>query len=180
MLDVLFQRKDNKLSTSVFRKKTHTNQYLHYLSHHPLQHKMGVIRTLTYRANTIVSNEEDKIIEIDKIHTALKACGYKEWMFHVSNKKNNKRKEITNNNDTRRKPSVVLPYISGVSEILARLYCACGVETHYKPQNSLRRALVAPKDKAPKNQKSGVVYHIKCANCEDHYVGETDRPLKSD
>ncbi len=35
-----------------------------------------------------------------------------------------------------------------------------------------------PKDKIAKDQKTGMVYQIKCADCEASYVGETERNVK--
>ena len=35
-----------------------------------------------------------------------------------------------------------------------------------------------PKDKVPKEEKAGVVYHVKCKDCNSHYIGETERKLK--
>ena len=49
---------------------------------------------------------------------------------------------------------------------------------HAKPAFSIRNALVHPKDKAPKLDKSGVIYNISCSDCECHYVGETERALR--
>ena len=46
-LDVLLCREDDgTISTSVYRKATHTNQYLSFRSHHPTAHKVAVVRTL--------------------------------------------------------------------------------------------------------------------------------------
>ncbi|KAI8483232.1 hypothetical protein Bbelb_391140 [Branchiostoma belcheri] len=49
----------------------------------------------------------------------------------------------------------------------------------------LRQLLVAPKDKTPKEDKCGVIYHITCQGntnrgpCRETYIGETERSLKT-
>ncbi|XP_072022890.1 uncharacterized protein [Amphiura filiformis] len=72
---------DGTLSTSVYRKATHTDQYLLFDSHHPLIHKLGVIKTLYHRAETIPSTEEAKSVEREHLKSALGTCGYKDWTF---------------------------------------------------------------------------------------------------
>ena len=47
-----------------------------------------------------------------------------------------------------------------------------------KPYNTLRNRLVHPKDKVSNLEKTGVVYHIKCEECDATYVGETERRLQ--
>ena len=182
MLDVLFTRQPDKhLKCKVYRKKTHTDQYLHFDSHHPLQHKLGVIRTLQYRADTLVTEQQDKDQEINHINNALRKCGYQDWVLHTSNKKrfrvNNNNNQQHNNNLERRK-SVTLPYIRGVSETLARLYRIKGISTSFKPINTLRNMLVCPKDKCEEDMKSGTIYHVNCSVCDSNYVGESIRALK--
>ena len=50
MLDIMIHRADDgKLKVTIFRKPIHTDQYLSMDSHYPLQHKLGVIRTLEHR-----------------------------------------------------------------------------------------------------------------------------------
>ena len=53
-----------------------------------------------------------------------------------------------------------------------------GVQTHFKPKNTIRQALVSVKDKSSIENRSGVVYYVNCNECKQDYVGETARTLK--
>ena len=54
-LDVLISRNlDGSMDTTVYRKPTHTNKYLDFSSHHPLAHKIAVVRTLYSRAQALM------------------------------------------------------------------------------------------------------------------------------
>ena len=48
-------KEDGTIKLLVYRKKTHTDQYLNFSSHHPLDKKLGVIKTLLDRRNNIVT-----------------------------------------------------------------------------------------------------------------------------
>ena len=52
-----------------------------------------------------------------------------------------------------------------------------GISTCFKPHQTLRQLLVAPKDKTKVQEQSGVVYRIPCEGCNKVYVGETKRTL---
>ena len=49
---------DGTLSITVYRKPTHTDQYLQWDSHHHLSAKFSVIQTLFHRASTVCSKPE--------------------------------------------------------------------------------------------------------------------------
>ena len=56
-LDVIVRRdSDGLISTSVYRKKTHTDQYLQFASHHPTTNKSFVVRTLFHGAERLSSS----------------------------------------------------------------------------------------------------------------------------
>ena len=74
-LDAKFTRKeDGSVKSTVYRKKTHTDQYLNFASHHPKHQKLEVVRTLMHRCETITSEEGDKKEEVEHLREALRVC----------------------------------------------------------------------------------------------------------
>jgi len=63
----------------VYRKKSHTDHYLNFGSHHPLNHILAVIRTLLERCYSIVTEEDDRKKEEEHVAKALRTCGYPPW-----------------------------------------------------------------------------------------------------
>ena len=127
------------------------------------------------RANQIITDEKDRESEREHLDTALSSCGYPRWA--INNALKNKPRA-----ENRPKPltRISFPYVKGLSEGLQRICGAHGITVAHKPGNTLRQRLVHPKDAPPKDKISGVVYCIKCGgeNCVEHYVGETEQPLK--
>ena len=180
MLDTKITRHpDGSMTCGVYRKPTHTDQYLNFGSHHPLQHKLGVVRTLTHRANTIITHEEDRQQEMHHIQNCLSKCGYEPWVFALSNNKETDKQKAKYAKRPPAKGSVVIPCVQGVSETFARVYQSKGICTHYKPVNSIRQQLVAPKDKIKTVDKCGVVYQLNCQECPAAYGGESERALRT-
>ena len=52
---------DGSIKTKVYHMENHTDQYLHFSSNHPLEHKREVVKTLMHRMDTMVSDERDKV-----------------------------------------------------------------------------------------------------------------------
>ena len=79
-LDILITPgEEGRLVTSVYRKLTHTDQYLQWASHHPISAKYGVVGTLYHRAKTISSNNNKLQQEDDHLTRALGDCNYPRW-----------------------------------------------------------------------------------------------------
>ena len=173
---------DGSLSSKVYRKPTHTDHYLQFGSHHPLIHKLGVVRTLHYRADTIISGSEEIAKEKDHIKSSLKNCEYPDWAFLKATKKKGQEQHQLNSQSGRSvKTRVTIPFVSGISERVKKHLKAYGIEASFKPGNTLRSKLVHVKDKQPKEKRSNLVYGIVCAgnDCNETYVGETKQALKS-
>ena len=73
---------------------------------------------------------------------------------------------------------LVLPYVKGLSEKLGRIYKKHNINLCLKPGQTIRQALVSPKDPIPDQQKQGVIYSIRCDDCDLEYVGQTGQSLK--
>ena len=68
-LDTLLKRNNGEISVMVYRKPTHTDQYLHYSSHHQISCKERVVSSLFNRAYSIIKNKDDlhkKTLELSK------------------------------------------------------------------------------------------------------------------
>ena len=167
-------RLDGSTHVTVYRKPTHTDQYLNFGSNHHLQHKRSVVRTLMKRAEVMVTRPDCRRKEMAHVQDALKTNGYKTWMFKVPMPK---QQQSTTSTGTRPKTNVGLPYMQGTSEALTRVFKAHGVGTYHRPINTIRSMLVHPKDKTPDAQKCGLVYQVECPECSLTYIGETGRML---
>ena len=63
---------DGSLGVDVHRKNTHTNKYLSFCSHNPVQSKRNVVETLIDRADTIPSTDNRKKTRERTRHTGSK------------------------------------------------------------------------------------------------------------
>ena len=64
-LNCLIERDDEgRLQTKIDRKKTHTGQYMHYISNQQEHVKVGTIKTLVRRAKIVCSTEESLTNEL--------------------------------------------------------------------------------------------------------------------
>ena len=83
------------------------------------------------------------------------------------------------NNPNKRNITIVVPYMSGTGEKFKTLCKSKGIQVHFKGSKTLRTLLGNPKDKDPKNNQTGIIYHYKCfqINCPSAYIGESGRSL---
>ncbi|XP_072179281.1 uncharacterized protein [Diadema setosum] len=153
---------DGPLSTSVYRKPTHTDKYLNFQSHHPLIHKLAVIRTLFHRADTIVHSPAEATKEKTNIRNALAGCGYPDWAFSKADNpkppnKNTRRAQGVQG----RKVTITIPYVHDLSDKVKRLFQRQGITTAFKSHITLRQRLVHVKDRVAKEKQRNVVYGIR-------------------
>jgi hypothetical protein len=177
-LDCLVSIQNNKLQTKVYRKPTHTDQYLAFDSNHPLSHKLSVIRTLQHRANTIISLPSEIEEEHKSVKRALGTNGYPSWAFLKVDQLSRQVRPQRDTNQTKGQGTqVLIPYVRGVSERLRKAFKRQGVNVIHKPTNNLRSKL---KTQEPIDIQSNIVYNFKCGQeeCNASCIGETKQALK--
>ena len=117
------------MSTSIYRKPTHTNQYLQWDSHHAIGNKYSVINSLLHRAKDICSNQDQ--LEAELTHTVLSACKYPSWAIKRMKLKNSIPRTAKNNNkgnrsNTIKESSITVQYNKGLTKksgIIYRFKC---------------------------------------------------------
>ena len=110
-LDVLVERKGSKLSTGVYRKKTHTDRYINFLSHHHPRVKSGVISCLRNRAMRVC---EDEHLKMEMIHLkrTFRANGYPSGLVSKGLHQRNHPPPSQDDTTTQEKPTLLyLPYV---------------------------------------------------------------------
>ena len=144
-------QRDGSLPTEVYRKPTHTNQYLQWDSHHSISNKYSVISSLMHRAKDICSSKQSLEEEQKLIQEALQACKYPTWAI---NRMKSKINSTTNRNINTNKPdnrpmhrnSVTVPYNEGLSETFKNICKRYGIQVHFKSGKTIKEELVALKD----------------------------------
>ena len=174
-LDVLVKKNKGSLSTSMYKKPTHTDRYLHFSSHYHPRVKAGIALCLRDGAEKICG-VGSSVLQEEKEHLkgVLQANGHpsKVAARHMKKRQWNQ----GSREDGKRK--LFIPYVKGLSEMISRTCQKMNIETIYTKQRSLRGILSRPKQPQPTMDIKGVVYQIPCSSCSAAYTGETGRTLK--
>ena len=152
-LDMMITPKeDGRLSTTVYRKPTHTDLYLKWDSHHTISSKYSVVGTLHHRAKTICSSPQ-LLQQEDHLSRVLTRCKYPAWAINrvkIKMRTLAQKKSTKNNaNDQKnyQRPYIVVPYYQGLSESLKRMCNKYGVQVHFKGGVTIKNLLVTPRTK---------------------------------
>ena len=116
------------------------------------------MKTLAYRAKTVVSEREERRKELEHLRGALKCNGYPDWILRELKEDNCDEGEVKrpepvkeiSDKERNKKIPVVIPYIKGFSEQIRQVLGRYGIPTYFKPTNTLCQLLVKPKDPVDK------------------------------
>ncbi|CAF3225361.1 unnamed protein product [Rotaria socialis] len=193
-LDVLVTIDDvhNQLTTSLYRKPTHTGLYLLWDSSQSRRYKIGLIKTLVIRIYRICSTKEIIQKEINQLKETLENNGYPQHIIKrgISEGEIIIRKEIkaqikainknANNNiiyfTIAYYGQESLVFAARVKRICKKLAPNLNIQFAFRKHLSLKRIfLPILKGKDESKEKKNLIYSIPCSNCEKVYIGETSR-----
>ena len=185
---------DTPLTTTIYRKPTHTGIYCNWKSWSPTKYKVSVIRALHCRARRICSSDELFHLELKHIRNCLLRNNYpfnviKSFERYTCNLRSSLHmgpvppREVENEESS--KFFIKLPYCGIMSDKIAQsIYKMFDNFTNSKLQISFECRKVGSffrvKDKIPIFQSSGCIYHITCGeqSCSDNYIGESKLRLQ--
>ena len=174
---------DGKLDITVYRKKTHTDRYLHFESHHPTHVKRGTVRCLYDRARNITQRDKSLKEEENHLMKTFIGNGYPQAFVRSAAVPRPRREPSIDSDDSddeetsKKKPPVAfLPYVAGVSERIRKVCQDFNIRTVFRSGPTLRSLLIRAKDPLPIDKQSNVVYEVPCT-CGKVYIGETKRRL---
>ena len=135
---------DGLLTSTVYRKPAHTDQYLAHDSHQPQSVKRGAVKCRYDLAKHLTT--KPSVISVEKKHlsSVLVSNGYPSSFVRKLAKTT---RVIANKEPAQEFNSIaILPYVKGVSEFLRRCLQHQGIRTVFKSDTTLRSHLVRPKD----------------------------------
>nr|VZI19336.1 unnamed protein product [Spirometra erinaceieuropaei] len=112
--------------------------------------------------------------EMMLLQELFRAKGYPRTFFEQSRKQPRKRNEEPSQPKSWRN----ILYLKGISEAVARSLAPLGIGVALRPDLTIRRQVMRPKDPISK-QMSAVVYRLQCSCGMCNYVGETGRRLQT-
>ena len=97
----------------------------------------------------------------------------------MGTKKDTSKRETKRKEEDKSRGMIVVPYVKGTSDRIARVMKQYKIATAMKPHCTIRSQLVHPKDKREATSKTDIVYNIPCNNCDLSYIGESGRKLQT-
>ena len=182
-LDILVDRNDGFMSTSVYRKPTFTGVYTHYSSFIPSVYKIGLLSTILFRYFSICSTYQLFHLEVVKFKSIFLKNGYPLGVLDKSVSKFLEtlfRKKIPICTVPKKDYTIVLPYLGPQSgkiqkqlrNFFNRFIPAGKINLVFKTKRRISNFLKF-KDVVHTDYDSHIIYKHTCPSCNAGYIGET-------
>lgn len=188
-LDLLLTNINKKIEISVFHKPTATDRYITNDSNCPMQHKMAAFHSMVYRLCKLPLSIKNFNTEYEHIKRVAEINGFSADLIDRLIKKHSikirksslstlfaeNRKIEKNCHDEKR---VCLTYIPEITDKLKTVFKQNNLRIVYSSKNKLKDLFGSTKDKIENLDKTGI-YKVSCNECQDVYIGQTRRKLKT-
>ena len=180
-LDTTIHRLTSGFSFAIYRKPTHSNQFIHFFSWHPDHVKKGALHTLLLRAYRICDGVYLNR-EINFLYNAFMRVGFPERYIDSVHSRVKRNFFQTQDLSTPEPPppTISLPYNEYVQKSVVPIFKAHGCRVVNYASNAIKRNLVKnrPPYMGDKNDLP-CVYKIPCKTCPRSYYGESGRGLST-
>ena len=167
---------------SIYRKDTHTAQFVNYNSFTKFNHKVAWIRSLVTRAKRLCSPDRLKN-EMKNIRRFASYNGFPRWIVNSTIKRCNQTRAEQDEEDCQ-SLKLSLPYLGKESEQIVRrtkrkLYRTFKEKVRINVFFQSKRIsfFTSNKDRIPMLSNSCVVYEYECPGCSDKYIGKTETTI---
>ena len=188
-LDLLVERENDKLLSSVYRKPTFSGLGISFFSYCSHKFKINAIRTLLYRAYHLSSTYDYFHREIDFLQNFFKTNGFSNNLFHKYVKRflNDKfQPAVLVPTVSKEKMYISMPYLGDLSQkMISALTTALSnyypqIDFKFVSRNDFRiGSFFRVKDQLPTAIVSSLVYKFICPNCQIGYFGSSFRNFKT-
>ena len=180
-LDTQINRSPAGFNFSIYRKPTHSNQYIHWFSWHPDHVKRSSLFSLFLRAYRVCDHPHLQP-ELDFIRKAFENSGFPRNVIesvHTGVKQKFFNPRPPTSDGSPRKPVISLPFNRFSKEYVSPIFRNNGFQVVNKAGNTIKSQLVCNRPPRNDDPSSAVgVYRIPCKNCEKSYYGQTGREFK--
>ena len=188
-LDVLVTQEQEKLTTSLYRKSTHTGLYLLWDSSQNRRYKLGLIKTLVIRIYRICSSKEIVNRELSLLRKTLTNNGYPLHIIRrgIAEAEVLIRRQSYNKKNVNINKKIIffiikyygqesIIFASRVKKLCRQLLPNIIVQFAFKKHMSLKSLFLSKLKGTDENRKNkNLVYSIPCNDCDKVYIGETGR-----
>lgn len=174
IFDILIMRTDNGFETTVYRKGSHSNRYIHYTSAQAWKEKVASIKSLKKRAIEYCSNEQLLADEFSLLIDVFEQNGYPRKITHrILHEKDRAPKSSDLNLDQ----SFYVPYHHKGKRLYKIIEEQFGCTVIYMKTKTIGDLLKKKMKTKESKYKQNVVYTVPCKECPTQYVGQTKKSV---
>jgi hypothetical protein len=176
IFDILIMREEYGLQTTVYRKKTASDRYIHYTSSQAWKEKVCALKTLKKRAFLYCSNEQLLIDELSYLSDVFAQNGYPASVVH---------RILFEENDNAMEEKIdftrvfYAPYHPRARKLYKVLEKQFSITPIYQKTRTLGDLLLKKCRGVDKQYKKNTVYKIPCKSCDISYIGQSKNSIKT-